>query len=60
MHCRACPGHSSPEQLAAVQRSVACHIGIACRHGYVVDQECTLKGVGAAHNEAALSQLLAG
>jgi hypothetical protein len=60
MHCRACPGHTSAEQLAAVQRSVASHVAIACRHGYVVDKECTLKGAGAARNEAALTQLLAG
>jgi hypothetical protein len=43
-HCRACPGHSGSEQLAAVQRSVATHAGIVCRHGYVVDNECGLKG----------------
>ena len=58
-HCRACPGRTSPEQLAAVQRSVACHVGIACRHGYVVDNECSLKSTSAARNEA-LTQLLAG
>lgn len=43
-HCRGCPGHSGSEQLAAVQRSVATHAGIVCRHGYVVDSECVLKG----------------
>jgi PleD family two-component response regulator len=43
-HCRPCPGRAGPEQLGAVQRSVACHLSIACRHGYVVDGECTLKG----------------
>lgn len=43
-HCRPCPGRTSPEQLSAVQRSVACRLSIACRHGYVVDGECTLKG----------------
>lgn len=42
-HCRYCPGHSGSEQLAAVQRSVATHAGIVCRHGYVVDNECMLK-----------------
>jgi hypothetical protein len=42
-HCRHCPGHSGGEQLAAVQRSVATHAGIVCRHGYVVDSECVLK-----------------
>jgi hypothetical protein len=42
-HCRGCPGHSGSEQLAAVQRSVATHAGIVCRHGYVVDSECVLK-----------------
>jgi PleD family two-component response regulator len=43
-HCRPCLGRTGPEQLGAVQRSVACHVAIACRHGYVVDGECTLKG----------------
>ncbi|HEY0939364.1 MAG TPA: response regulator [Steroidobacter sp.] len=42
-HCRRCPGHSGNEQLAAVQRSVATHAGIVCRHGYVVDSQCVLK-----------------
>lgn len=42
-HCRHCPGHSGSEQLAAVQRSVATHASIVCRHGYVVDSECVLK-----------------
>lgn len=46
-HCRACPGHSGNQQLAAVQRSVASHAGIVCRHGYVVDSECVLKSPGA-------------
>lgn len=46
-HCRNCPGHSGPEQLAAVQRSVATHAGIVCRHGYVVDSECVLKSPAA-------------
>ncbi|MBL8271424.1 response regulator [Steroidobacter sp.] len=46
-HCRNCPGHSGPEQLAAVQRSVASHAGIVCRHGYVVDSECVLKSPAA-------------
>lgn len=46
-HCRACPGHSGNEQLAAVQRSVATHAGIVCRHGYVVDSECVLKSPAA-------------
>ena len=41
--CRNCPGHTGPEQLGAVQRSVACHVSIVCRHGYVVDNECSLK-----------------
>jgi len=41
--CRRCPGHSGNEQLAAVQRSVATHAAIVCRHGYVVDSECVLK-----------------
>lgn len=47
-HCRYCPGHSGSEQLAAVQRSVATHAGIVCRHGYVVDSECVLKSPVAA------------
>lgn len=42
-HCRHCPGHSGSEQLATVQRSVATHSSIVCRHGYVVDSECVLK-----------------
>lgn len=46
-HCRGCPGHSGSEQLAAVQRSVATHAGIVCRHGYVVDSECVLKSPAA-------------
>lgn len=46
-HCRGCPGHSGNEQLAAVQRSVAAHAGIVCRHGYVVDSECVLKSPAA-------------
>jgi PleD family two-component response regulator len=41
--CRSCPGRTGPEQLGAVQRSVACHVAIVCRHGYVVDNECSLK-----------------
>lgn len=41
--CRNCPGRTGPEQLGAVQRSVACHVSIVCRHGYVVDNECSLK-----------------
>ena len=41
--CRSCPGRTGPEQLGAVQRSVACHVSIVCRHGYVVDNECSLK-----------------
>jgi hypothetical protein len=45
--CRSCPGHSGNEQLAAVQRSVATHAGIVCRHGYVVDSECVLKSPAA-------------
>jgi PleD family two-component response regulator len=59
-HCRTCPGRTSPEQLAAVQRSVSSHVAIACRHGYVVDNECSLKGARAARNEAAIAELLAG
>jgi two-component system cell cycle response regulator len=46
-HCRDCPGHSGNEQLAAVQRSVATHAGIVCRHGYVVDSQCVLKSPAA-------------
>lgn len=42
-HCLNCPGRTSPEQLRAVQRSVAGHVAIVCRHGYVVDSVCTLK-----------------
>lgn len=46
--CRACPGHAGPEQLSTVQRSVACHVAIVCRQGYVVDSECSLKSHGSA------------
>lgn len=42
--CRNCPGRTGPEQLGAVQRSLASHVAIVCRHGYVVDNECSLKG----------------
>jgi PleD family two-component response regulator len=48
--CRMCPGRTGAEQLTAVQRSVASHVGIACRHGYFVDSECSLKGVPAARS----------
>ena len=41
--CRACPGHKCPAQLTAVQSSVGCNLGIVCRHGYAVDEHCTLK-----------------
>lgn len=41
--CRACPGRSGPAQLSTVQRSVATHLAIACRHGYVVDDDCVFK-----------------
>lgn len=44
-HCRRCPGRAGTEQLSAVQRSVASHVAIACRHGYVVDTVCGLKAV---------------
>ena len=47
-HCLECPGRAGREQLRSVQRSVACHVAIACRHGYVVDSECSLKASGAA------------
>ncbi|MGH8179337.1 MAG: response regulator [Steroidobacter sp.] len=47
-HCLDCPGRTGQEQLRAVQRSVACHVAIACRHGYVVDSECSLKAAGVA------------
>jgi PleD family two-component response regulator len=57
--CRNCPGCTGPEQLGAVQRSVACHVSIACRHGYVVDNECSLKSRSAARR-ADSEQALAG
>jgi hypothetical protein len=41
--CRNCPGRTGPEQLGADQRSVACHVSIVGRHGYVVYDECSLK-----------------
>ncbi len=40
--CRNCPGRTGPEQLGAVQRSVACHVASVCGHGYVGDNECSL------------------
>ena len=52
-HCRHCPGHSGTEQLATVQRSVATHASIVCRHGYVVDSECALKSPALAQPSAA-------
>jgi GGDEF domain-containing protein len=57
--CRNCPGRTGPEQLGAVQRSVACHVSIVCRHGYVVDDECSLKPRLSARN-ADEEQALAG
>jgi DNA-binding response OmpR family regulator len=42
-HCRACSGHTGPEQLNAVQRSVAVGVTIACRHGYAVASHCSFK-----------------
>jgi PleD family two-component response regulator len=50
--CRNCPGRTGPEQLGAVQRSVACHVAIVCRHGYVVDNECSLKRAPARRSDA--------
>jgi CheY-like chemotaxis protein len=44
--CLKCPGHVGDEQLLAVQRSVGSHVAIACRHGYVVDSQCSMKGAG--------------
>jgi PleD family two-component response regulator len=41
--CRRCPGHTGTEQLSTIQRSVAAHAAIACRHGYAVDSNCTFK-----------------
>jgi PleD family two-component response regulator len=46
IHCLNCPGRSGQEQLRAVQSSVACHASIVCRHGYAVDDECSMKSVG--------------
>ena len=43
--CRVCPGRAGPEQLSAVQRSVASHTALVCRHGYFVASECSLKGL---------------
>ena len=42
-NCRRCNGRIGTEQLGAVQRSVAGHVGISCRHGYAVDSECRLQ-----------------
>lgn len=41
--CRSCPGHKGPVQLSAVQCSVGNGAAIVCRHGYAVDEHCTLK-----------------
>jgi PleD family two-component response regulator len=46
VHCLNCPGRTGPEQLRAVQSSVACHASIVCRHGYAVDDECSMKAAG--------------
>ena len=56
--CRSCPGHTGPEQLGTVQRSVACHISIVCRHGYVVDDECSLKSRASARRTDAEQALV--
>ena len=56
--CRSCPGHTGPEQLGTVQRSVACHISIVCRHGYVVDDECSLKSRASARRRGAEQALV--
>lgn len=45
-YCRRCPGHTGAEQLSTIQRSVAAHAAISCRHGYAVDSNCTLKAEG--------------
>jgi GGDEF domain-containing protein len=58
--CRACPGRTGPEQLGAVQRSVACHVAIVCRHGYVVDSECSLKARQSARLGSGAGEALAG
>jgi PleD family two-component response regulator len=41
--CRACPGHKSAAQLSVIQSSVSSGAAIVCRHGYAVDEHCTLK-----------------
>jgi PleD family two-component response regulator len=46
VHCLNCPGRTGQEQLRAVQSSVACHASIVCRHGYAVDDECSMKAAG--------------
>ena len=58
--CRNCPGRTGPEQLGAVQRSVACHVAIVCRHGYVVDNECSLKARPSARRDSDAGAVLAG
>ena len=58
--CRNCPGRTGPEQLGTVQRSVACHVSIVCRHGYVVDNECSLKARQLARLGASAGEALAG
>jgi hypothetical protein len=50
--CRRCPGHTGSEQWSTIQRSVAAHAAIACRHGYAVDSNCTLKAETALAGES--------
>jgi PleD family two-component response regulator len=47
LHCLSCPGRAGPEQLRTLQLSVGSRVGILCRHGYAVDNECSLKVSGA-------------
>jgi two-component system, cell cycle response regulator len=54
VHCLNCPGRTGQEQLRAVQSSVACHASIVCRHGYAVDDECSMKAAGAQRTLAAV------
>lgn len=54
LHCLNCPGRTCPQQLRAVQSSVASHTAIVCRHGYAVDEECSLKAADAETREASV------
>jgi two-component system, cell cycle response regulator len=51
--CLHCPGHTGDEQRHAVQGSIAGHLSIVCRHGYAVDQQCSLRSATATATQGA-------